>query len=148
MENQRGRKSQASLVPSLAIVPGSPGLRPDPPAELTAEEQAEWIVVVERMPAAHFPRETWGLLADYCRFSVNARWVGQGMAEMRARSPYNPAYLKDVEKMMKMQKINSSQMASLATKLRLTPATRAAHRTGAGKILQNTSGKRPWQRDS
>jgi hypothetical protein len=133
------------MTPSFAIVPGSPGLRPDPLAELTAEEQAEWMVVVERMPAGHFPRETHPLLADYCRFSVNARWVGQGMAEMRARSAYNPLYLKDLKKMLELQKINSAQMASLASKLRLTPASRAAHRTGAGKILANPGGKRPWQ---
>jgi hypothetical protein len=145
MENQRGRKSAAAMMPSLAIVPGAAGLRPDPPAELAAEEQAEWMVVVERMPAAHFPRETWGLLADYCRYKVNSRWIGDGMAQLRARSAYDPLYLKDIEKMTKLQKMNSSQMASLATKLRLTPASRAGHRTGAGKILQNTSGKRPWQ---
>jgi hypothetical protein len=141
MENQRGRKSTASL----AIVPGRPGLRPDPPTELTAEESAEWYHVVERMPAGHFTRETWPLLADYCRFAVNARWVGQGMADMRARSAYNPAYLKDLQKMMDLQKQNSSQMSSLATKLRLTPQTRHPMRTGSGKLQQNPSASRPWQ---
>lgn len=145
MDIQRGRKATAAMVPSLALVPGSPGLRPDPPPELSAEEQAEWIVIVERMPAGHFTRETWSLLADYCRFAVNARWVGQGMQEMRARSAYNPAYLKDVKVMMKLQRENSSQMTQLASRLRLTPAMRAAHRTGAGKILQNKNGQRPWQ---
>ena len=145
MDIQRGRKSAASSMLSFAIVPGAPGLRPDPPAELAAEEQAEWIVVVERMPAAHFTRETWPLLADYCRFAVNARWVGQGMAEMRARSAYNPAYIKDVEKMLDLQKQNSAQLARLATKLRLTPQSRAGTRPGSGKMQQNSLGKRPWQ---
>jgi hypothetical protein len=47
---QRGRKS----AESLAILAAVPGQRPEPPAELTAEQAAEWRAIVGRRPVDCF----------------------------------------------------------------------------------------------
>ncbi len=63
---------------SLSIVPPREVLergRPDPPRDLTAGQAVEWRAIVRRMPADWFPRETHGLLADYCRHVLRSRKI-------------------------------------------------------------------------
>ena len=57
---QRGRKSQLSLLDAAVtdVVP-----RPHPPAELTAEESAEWIAICNSVPADYFSQPTHATLA-------------------------------------------------------------------------------------
>jgi hypothetical protein len=80
---QRGRKSAASLT-----VISASGIeqvrRPDPPAELTDEQGAEWRAVVGCLPADWLPRETHQLLAQYCRHVVGARRVAQLIEQAEA----------------------------------------------------------------
>jgi hypothetical protein len=62
---QRGRKSASSLTvvrPSSEIV--SFIRRPEPPAELTDEQAEEWRAIVGVMPADHFMRGNYPLLAQ------------------------------------------------------------------------------------
>ena len=143
MRIQRGRKAAASF----AIVPGAaaPWLRPDPPADLTEAEQEEWRLTVDRMPPGHFTRETFPLLADYCRFAANSKWIGEGIAALREGSIYDPRG-RDNETMLREQRENSTHMAMLASKLRLTPQSRGPTRPGSDKFQKNANGgKRPWQ---
>jgi hypothetical protein len=52
----RGPKSAGDLAtPTVADLRGD--ARPEPPADLTEEQAAEWRAVVERLPADWFPRE-------------------------------------------------------------------------------------------
>ena len=79
----RGPKSSAALkIPSVAELRGD--ARPEPPEELTEEQAAEWRAVVDRLPADWFPRETHGLLAQYCRHVVSARRVARLLEELDA----------------------------------------------------------------
>ena len=76
----RGRKSSAELsiltMPTLETI-----MRPDAPYDLTDEQADEWRAVVNRMPADWFPRETHGMLTQYCRHVVAARRVAQLVAQ-------------------------------------------------------------------
>jgi hypothetical protein len=86
---QRGRKSAASLT-----VIGSSGIetvqRPEPPAELSEEQAAEWQAMVNRLSADWFPRETWPLLVQYCRHVVSARRVAQLIARAESDGEQGP----------------------------------------------------------
>jgi hypothetical protein len=64
----RGRPSLESLT-----VPHNPTeivQRPDAPYDLTGEESEEWRAIVQTMPADHFMRGNYPLLAQLCRHIV------------------------------------------------------------------------------
>jgi len=65
------------VVPSIIEVID----RSRPPRELTAEQAVEWVALVERMSADWFPRETHGMLTQYCRHVVAVRRVAQLIAK-------------------------------------------------------------------
>ena len=116
---QRGRKSAASIA---VISPGSVQAvrRPDAPAELTDEQSAEWVSVVSRLPADWFPRETHGMLAQYCRHVVSARRVAQLIAECEASDEFD---VEDYDRLLKMQEREGRALSSLATRMRLSQQT-------------------------
>src|SRR5262245_25599668 len=72
------RRSSASLA---VIGPGGVETvrRPDAPFDLNDEEQRVWKDVVNSMAADWFPRETHGLLTEYCRLIV----CGRRLSELR-----------------------------------------------------------------
>lgn len=77
----RGPKFGAALeIPSVADLRGD--ARPEPPEDLTPEQAEEWRAVVARLSADWFPRETHGLLAQYCRHVCTARRIARLLAEM------------------------------------------------------------------
>jgi hypothetical protein len=54
--------------------------RPQPPEDLTEEQGAEWRAVMDRLPADWFPRETHGLVAQYCRHVSTAQRLARLLA--------------------------------------------------------------------
>jgi hypothetical protein len=123
----RGRASAASLA-----VISSSGIetveRPRPPNELSEEQAREWTSIVNRLPADWFPRETWGMLAQYCRHVVTARRVS-GMIEALetelAKEEGDKAEIilgasKAFDRLFKMQEREGRAISSLATKMRLS----------------------------
>ena len=79
---QRGRKGVTQIEAS-----GAPTVisRRDAPLDLTPDASDEWRAIVDVMPADWFSRETWPLLAQYCRHAVTSRRIGQLIeAEMAA----------------------------------------------------------------
>ena len=68
------RRSRADLS---VVVPLSTTRRPPPPDELTAEQGEVWRASVAAMPADWFGRETYPLLAAYCRHVCRSRWLAQ-----------------------------------------------------------------------
>lgn len=121
----RGRRSSASLsvVPSDGVVVIR---RPSPPRELTDEQASEWRAVVDQLPAEWFPRETHGLLAQYCRHVVAARRVAQLVDAAEA------ADFVDVEgydRLLKMQEREGRAMSSLATRMRISQQATVDKRT-------------------
>ena len=113
----RGRKSAAAL--SVAA-PVQMVERPDAPYDLTDEQSDEWWAVVNRMPADWFPRETHGILAQYCRHVVSARRVSQLISAEEKKKQIDISVL---DQLYKMQEREGRALSSLATRMRLTQQT-------------------------
>lgn len=135
---KRGRPSAAAL--EIAHAPGAIETleRPDAPYDLTDEQSAEWWAVVNRLPAAWFPRETHAMLADYCRHVVKSRRIAQLVADAEQ------AHVIDVDgldKLYKMAERESRAISSLATRMRLSQQATSTHRANKG-----TKGvRKPWE---
>jgi predicted deacetylase len=137
VKEKPGRTSSAEL----AIVTGS-GIsvisRPEPMPELTSEQAIEWRQVVNRLPADWFPRETWGLLAQYCRHVVAARRVAQLVTQAEKTEPFN---IESYDRLLKMQEREGRAISSLATRMRLSQG--ASYDKKRKKPLEPIS--KPWQ---
>lgn len=134
----RGRKSAASLsvvAPSSQIQTIE---RPAPPDDLTDEQAAEWVAIVERMPADWFPRETWSLLVQYCRHIVAAKRVDQLIEALQNESDID---LKAWADALKIQRQESGIIAALSTKMRLSQQTSydKSRKKGSGGV------RKPWE---
>lgn len=150
----RGRESGADLaVASTEKNVTTMVRRPDPPRELTPEQAEEWLDVVNRMPADWFPRETWGMLAQYCRHVIAGRRIGQLIArmeqgldaiqvdaEMPAEDDRGEFNLDAYDKLLKMQEREGRALSSLATRMRMTQQS-----TFDKERKKDKPGKRPWQ---
>lgn len=131
----RGRQSAAALTvvtQGVEVVP-----RPNPPEELTDEQAHEWRSVVNRLPAEWFPRETHGMLAQYCRHVVAARRVAQ---LIEAEESKDPVDVETYDRLLKMQEREGRALSSLATRMRLSQQT-----TYDPKKKKPASTKRPWE---
>ena len=134
---KRGRKSAAALA-----VVGKNGVsavvRPNPPDELTDEQAHEWRSVVNRMPADWFPRETFGLLVQYCRHVVSARRVGD-LIENIIDSEESGRWLEDYDRLLKMQEREGRALSSLATRMRVSQHAQYNHKKKTGSSVS-----KPW----
>jgi len=134
---QRGRKSADSLQ---VVTPGNVTslARPEPPADLTPEQADEWWAVVERMPSDWFPRETHGLLAQYCRHVVTARRVAQLIQSAEGADDLD---IQQLDQLYKMQEREGRALSSLATRMRISQQALIDKRTDKpGKTA-----KKPWE---
>lgn len=131
----RGRLSVAALS---VVAPVEVIKRPRPPAELTPEQAVEWQAIVDRLPADWFGRETWGMLAAYCRHVVAARRVAQLVLAHETGETFNVG---EYDQLLKMQEREGRAMSSLATRMRISQ-----HATYDKKKRKTPSGgARPWQ---
>ena len=111
--------------------------RPEPAPELTDEQAIEWRAVVNRLPADWFPRETHGLLAQYCRHVVAGRRVAELVKAIESEPDFDiVAY----DRALKMQEREGRAMSSLATRMRLSQQT-----TYDPKRKKPTLEKKPWE---
>src|SRR3954447_21858116 len=95
---KRGPKSTDELS-TIVPFPSREPRRPPAPRELAKAEALEWRAVVDRLPADWFPRETWGLLTQYCRHVVRARHVAGLLEKAWAASVGIP----ELDRLLKMQ---------------------------------------------
>ena len=135
----RGRKSAASteitISSNIEVVH-----RPAPPNELTKEQSDEWIALVDRMPADWFPRETHGMLTQYCRHIVAARRIGQLISKAEKSKQFD---LDEYDKLLKMQEREGRAISSLATRMRITQ--QATVRAESARKPNQISA--PWEDD-
>lgn len=132
----RGPKSSASM----ALVQGNPieaVRRPIPPDELSDEQSDEWQSVVDRLPADWFPRETHGLLTQYCRHIVAARRVAQLIADHEKSDEFD---VEVYDRLLKMQEREGRAISSLATRMRLSQQT-----TYDPKKRKPKAAAKPWE---
>lgn len=138
----RGRKSAAAL----SVVAGNFGSRPDPLAELTAEQAAIWRETVSSEAADFFGTAALrSMLADYCRHRASAAVVSEVI------DTFKPEWLKAAEGakryygLLKMREAETRAAASLATKLRLTNQSRYTPQAAATASKHAARGMRPWE---
>lgn len=135
----RGRKSAASteivIASNVEVIN-----RPRPPNELTAEQADEWRAVVDRMPADWFPRETHGMLTQYCRHVIAARRIAQLINKTEKAKAFDvDAY----DKLLKMQEREGRAISSIATRMRITQQA-TVRAESAKRPSQITA---PWEED-
>lgn len=132
----RGRRS----AESLAVI-SSGGIetirRPEPPDELTDEQAEEWRAVVNRLSADWFPRETHGMLAQYCRHVVAARRVAQLIAAHETSDPFD---VEEYDRLLKMQEREGRALSSLSTRMRLSQQA-----TYDPKRKKPKAAPKPWE---
>ena len=137
---KRGRRSGASLTVVGSASPVETIVRPHPPTEyiLSDDECAEWWAIVNENPADWFPRSSHAQLAQYCRHVVSARRVSQVKAAIEVDPDLD---LREYDLVLKMQDRETKALASIGTKLRITPQSLTNHR---GNKTQSTV-KKPWE---
>jgi hypothetical protein len=142
MDNQafqmgvRGRPSLESLM-----VPHNPTeivQRPDAPYDLTGEESEEWRAIVQTMPADHFMRGNYPLLAQLCRHIVSARRVAQLVDQTAKQTDLDR---KEFGALLQLQATETTVITRLLRAMRLTQqSVMRAETTKHPKGL----GKAPW----
>ena len=134
----RGRKpaSELAVVSSIWVAE-----RPEPPEELTAEQAVEWKAIVGRLPPEWFPRETHGMLVQYCRHIVAARQVAMQIEEKEGTAENFD--IKDYDTLLKMQEREGRAASSLATRMRLTQQS-----TYDPKKKKGDGPAKPWEAKS
>lgn len=134
---KRGRKSAAETA-VVVTAPVETVARPDAPYDLTDEQSAEWWAVVNRMPADWFPRETHGMLTQYCRHVVASRRVAQLIANAEKSKKID---IEEYDRLLKMQEREGRAISSLATRMRISQqATVRAEQARKPEMLDN-----PWE---
>jgi hypothetical protein len=136
----RGRKSAASLSVAVTNIPGQ---RPEPPEKLSEAQKQEWRAVVARMPPDWFTRENQALLVEHCRHVERS-----DVLDAELRSAVEAGRSKDLPGLMTLAKQETSILATLATKMRLSQASRWDHQKSATAVRHETNGTRPWQRSA
>ena len=132
-----GRKSAAALATVQSSVV-SAIKRPVNPSDLTDEQALEWRAIVSRMPADWFPRETHGLLAQYCRHVVASRRVAQLVTVLEAGDEIS---ITEYDQLLKMQEREGRAMSSLATRMRISQHAQYNHKKKTGTVLDQ-----PWEK--
>lgn len=160
----RGRVAVAALgynpIESVRRLP--------PPADLTPEQAAEWIALVDTMPADHFMRANQGLLEQYCRHMILARrlavrleWYEQALERNRGKlnrmadEEGSDAY-KDLSRlvlaqdrtlldMQKSQRDESHAIQVLLRSMRLSQ--QAVYKPQQLKHPQKGATQNPWEDD-
>lgn len=134
---KRGRKSAAELMASPIEAYGRQPL----PPELSGEEAEVFLAIVNSHPAEWFEPASVPLLVQYARHIVQARRVAEllekAVGKPKTRWDYYAALLKQ-------QRAESAALASLATKLRLTPSSRRNDR-GNLRPIAAPSQPPPWE---
>lgn len=134
---KRGRKSAAALSVAATVTVETVE-RPDAPYDLTDEQADEWWAVVNRMPADWFPRETHGMLAQYCRHIVAARRVAQLVKQAESEASLD---VENYDRLLKMQEREGRAISSLATRMRISQQATIR----AEQARKPTQVKKPWE---
>ena len=114
--------------------------RPDAPLDLTPDETDEWHAVVDALPADWFPRETWPLLAQYCRHTVASRRLGQLIDAEMAKLDLDMPMLKDL---LMLQRGETSALKAMAASMRLSQQSTWNAKSG-DTAKQKRTVKRLW----
>jgi len=120
---------------------------PVPPAELTEEEAAIWIGIVNRMPPDYFAPPTWPMLVNLCRHIRLSHWFTRQLRDLEKKLPHalNEEHVKVLRDLMSLSRVQANEsrvIAMLCTRLKLTQLYDATslHKARRGFLAE----QRPW----
>jgi hypothetical protein len=146
------KREQDGLGP---ILPGSNGKRPPPPAELNPREKVIWRDIAKRLPADWF-QTSQPVLKELCQHIRLADDLMEDVRRAQAvvdelRGTPGPAdvkllvaALRELRAALRAHLLQSGQIISLSTKLRLTPQSRYAPSTAKVRAGETSDGIEPW----
>jgi hypothetical protein len=140
----RGRKSAASL----AVVKGSFGERPEPPADLTPEQAVIWRETAASEPVDFFNTAALrALLGDYCRHRASADVVSAAINTFKPEWVKASEGAKRYHDLLRMRDLETSAAMRAATKLRLTNQSRYTPQAAATASRNSPSAPmKPWEK--
>jgi hypothetical protein len=129
----RGPEAKADLSVVVTDIPE----KPNPPKDLTEDQAEEWRAVVNRLPHDWFPRETHGILAQYCCHVVERREIDELIVECKGNADFS---VNDYDQLLKMREREGRAASSLATRLRITQQA-----TYDKSKKKGSPAKEPWK---
>ena len=134
----RGRKPAAELSIASENVQQI-DQRPQPPEDLNPEEVQVWQDTVNSLQADWFRGETLNLLTQYCRHVVSARFLAEHLEQMRGNA--DTFDNREYAAMLRARKGETDAIATLATKLRITPQSTTSH----AAVKRGGVKAKPWE---
>ena len=126
--------------------PIMPGARPEPPEDLEPEEAAEWLAITRQLPSDWFTSETVPLLRELCRHIVYARGLAKDITRLKRKLSPDEADRKELRALLDAHGSQSSHIATLSTRLKLTKQSRYARADAAGSATRDAlPGRKPWE---
>jgi hypothetical protein len=129
------------VVPPEATLPNA---RLDPPPQMGAREAAEWAAITAGLGFDFFPKETHALLMACCMIKTQLDDVHQALAAFGPSIPEDRQGWGRYKEISKLRNQLSGQLASLATKLRLTPQSRYNRYACGTAVRRRASRPPPW----
>jgi phage terminase small subunit len=138
----RGRKSSAELA---TVSPAGISLtrRPEPPAHLGDDAAEIWRATVNSLPADWFSPGTLPLLEAFCGLSVSQQLTLRAL-QRAERSVGNEFDIDEWATLQKQLGEISGRVATLATRMRLTPQSRYGARAADTAARASSSAARLW----
>jgi len=137
-----GRKS----VEALSVVVSLPGQRLEPPESLTEAQKETWRAVVATKPPEWFAADSAPVLVAYCKAVASHAFVALQLERFEKRKRMDGKALAAYRAMLKSQATQGALVASLATKLRLTPQSRYTPQSAATASRKTSDAqKKPWE---
>ena len=136
------RKSVAAKTVQPVI--SLPKKIPEPPEHLTERQGEIWRLVMASPVGDMLTSDGFPLLVEYARCITHCDRVAQQIDEFDDGWLADDEGLKRLDLLMKMQDRLQNRIGALATKLRITPQSRALNTT-ATTISTKGSKRKPWQ---
>jgi hypothetical protein len=137
---QPGRKSTAAL----SVIPRTAIERPLPPEGLSEAEAALWNRVTATKPPEWFLPDVLPVLAGYVRASIKAEAMAAALAKFKG-VPVNPIKFRRYMEINKAHDQAERLVATMGTKLRLTPQSRYTSQAAATAQAKTKVSDKPWE---
>ena len=122
-----------------AILALAPASKLEPPTDLPADAKAIWNATVSALPSTYFNGEHVEMLRMYCMHSLYARALEAEIAVALIAEDR-----KLMAALMRAHALQSQRVASLGTKLRITPQSNKPAQQAQNQRANYTTGPKPW----
>ena len=140
---KRGRPSTADAA--VRVVDGKFGARPNPPDDLTEQEQTIWRDTVASEAVDMFATAaTKAILKDYCRHRASCEKLTRVINLFQDDWLRNAAGAKRYRELLKARDGEARAAVGMATKLRITNQSRYDDKTSFTASKKAAKGFRPW----